>query len=64
MTLLILLHYGLQVIAVNGKFPGPLINSTTNDNVNVNVHNDLDENLLMTWLVSAQYNIILVFFKH
>ncbi|KAF3949460.1 hypothetical protein CMV_024667 [Castanea mollissima] len=38
-----------QVIAVNGKFPGPLINSTTNDNVNVNVHNDLDENLLMTW---------------
>lgn len=38
-----------QVIAVNGKFPGPLINSTTNDNLNVNVHNDLDENLLMTW---------------
>nr|XP_023929754.1 monocopper oxidase-like protein SKS1 [Quercus suber]POE89078.1 monocopper oxidase-like protein sku5 [Quercus suber] len=38
-----------QVIVVNGKFPGPLINSTTNDNVNVNVHNDLDENLLMTW---------------
>lgn len=63
-TLPILLNYGLQVIAVNGKFPGPLINSTTNDNVNVNVHNDLDENLLMTWLVSAQYNIILVFFKH
>ena len=64
MTLPILLNYGLQVIAVNGKFPGPLINSTTNDNVNVNVHNDLDENLLMTWLVSAQYNIILVFLKH
>ena len=63
-TLSILLNYGLQVIAVNGKFPGPLINSTNNDNVNVNVHNDLDENLLMTWLVSAQYNIILVFFKH
>ena len=64
MTLPILLNYGLQVFAVNGKFLGPLINSTTNDNVNVNVHDDLDDNLLMTWLVSAQYNIILVFFKH
>ncbi|KAF5480267.1 hypothetical protein F2P56_001030 [Juglans regia] len=38
-----------QVIAVNGKFPGPVINSTTNNNVVVNVRNDLDEDLLMTW---------------
>ncbi|XP_050237835.1 monocopper oxidase-like protein SKS1 [Mercurialis annua] len=38
-----------QVIAVNGQFPGPIINSTTNNNVVVNVHNNLDENLLMTW---------------
>ncbi|KAK1576018.1 hypothetical protein Q3G72_010190 [Acer saccharum] len=38
-----------QVIAVNGDFPGPVINSTTNYNVVVNVHNELDENLLMTW---------------
>uniref|UniRef100_A0A2N9HX05 Plastocyanin-like domain-containing protein n=1 Tax=Fagus sylvatica TaxID=28930 RepID=A0A2N9HX05_FAGSY len=38
-----------QVIAVNGKFPGPLITTTTNDNVFVTVWNDLDENLLMTW---------------
>ncbi|KAI4340828.1 hypothetical protein MLD38_025629 [Melastoma candidum] len=38
-----------QVIAVNDSFPGPLINVTTNYNVVVNVHNDLDESLLLTW---------------
>ncbi|KAK4777270.1 hypothetical protein SAY87_017457 [Trapa incisa] len=38
-----------QVIAVNGKFPGPTINVTTNYNVIVNVHNGLDEPFLMTW---------------
>ncbi|XP_076933400.1 monocopper oxidase-like protein SKU5 [Bidens hawaiensis] len=38
-----------QVIAINGKFPGPVINSTTNNNVVVNVRNKLDENLLLTW---------------
>ncbi|KAH9607148.1 hypothetical protein KSS87_005073 [Heliosperma pusillum] len=38
-----------QVIAINGKFPGPPINVTTNNHVVVNVRNKLDENLLMTW---------------
>ncbi|KAM1253776.1 hypothetical protein FF1_041733 [Malus domestica] len=38
-----------RVIAVNGQFPGPAINATTNNNVVVNVHNELDENLLITW---------------
>ncbi|GLT40288.1 hypothetical protein SLA2020_144340 [Shorea laevis] len=38
-----------QVIAINGNFPGPLINATTNNNVVVNVKNELDENLLLTW---------------
>ncbi|KAD4178324.1 hypothetical protein E3N88_26915 [Mikania micrantha] len=38
-----------QVIAINGKFPGPTINSTTNNNVVVNVRNKLDEPLLLTW---------------
>ncbi|KAJ8429856.1 hypothetical protein Cgig2_011854 [Carnegiea gigantea] len=38
-----------QVIAINGKFPGPTINVTTNNNVVVNVRNKLDENLLITW---------------
>ncbi|EPS61896.1 hypothetical protein M569_12896, partial [Genlisea aurea] len=38
-----------QVIAVNGKFPGPVINVTTNYNVVVNMKNKLNENLLMTW---------------
>ncbi|KAL0403066.1 UNVERIFIED_CONTAM: Monocopper oxidase-like protein SKU5 [Sesamum radiatum] len=38
-----------QVLAVNGKFPGPVINVTTNYNVVVNVKNKLDEDLLVTW---------------
>lgn len=38
-----------QVIAVNNKFPGPVINITTNYNVVVNVRNKLDEDLLITW---------------
>ncbi|VFR01956.1 unnamed protein product [Cuscuta campestris] len=38
-----------QVIAVNGKFPGPPMNVTTNNNVIVNVRNKLDEDLLMHW---------------
>ncbi|XP_054825422.1 monocopper oxidase-like protein SKU5 isoform X2 [Prosopis cineraria] len=38
-----------QVIAINNLFPGPTINSTTNNNVVVNVRNKLDENLLIHW---------------
>ncbi|CAA2976605.1 monocopper oxidase SKU5 [Olea europaea subsp. europaea] len=37
------------VITINDMFPGPLINATTNDNIHVNVYNDMDEPLLMTW---------------
>ncbi|XP_058206050.1 monocopper oxidase-like protein SKU5 isoform X1 [Rhododendron vialii] len=38
-----------KVIAVNGMFPGPILNVTTNHLVNVTVTNKLDENLLITW---------------
>ncbi|XP_031484752.1 L-ascorbate oxidase homolog [Nymphaea colorata] len=38
-----------QVILINGEFPGPNINSTTNDNIVVNVFNELDEPFLLTW---------------
>ncbi|KAI0529149.1 hypothetical protein KFK09_001696 [Dendrobium nobile] len=38
-----------QVISINGQFPGPLVNVTTNWNVEVNVLNSLDEPLLITW---------------
>ncbi|WOL14745.1 L-ascorbate oxidase [Canna indica] len=38
-----------KVILVNGEFPGPNINSTTNNNVVINVFNNLDEPFLMTW---------------
>ncbi|KAL3581356.1 hypothetical protein D5086_015688 [Populus alba] len=37
------------VITINGMFPGPLINATTNDFVHVNVFNNMDEPLLLTW---------------
>ncbi|XP_058093584.1 monocopper oxidase-like protein SKU5 [Magnolia sinica] len=38
-----------QVIGINGQFPGPTVNLTTNWNVVVNVHNKLDEPILLTW---------------
>ncbi|KAF3324780.1 hypothetical protein FCM35_KLT10937 [Carex littledalei] len=38
-----------KVIAINKKFPGPVMNVTTNYNVVVNVLNSLDEPLLITW---------------
>nr|GMD36920.1 L-ascorbate oxidase homolog [Ipomoea batatas] len=36
-------------ILINGKFPGPPIESVTNDNLIVNVFNNLDEPFLLTW---------------
>ncbi|KAI6686788.1 hypothetical protein NL676_032701 [Syzygium grande] len=38
-----------QGILINGQFPGPNINSTTNNNIVVNVFNNLDEPFLLTW---------------
>ncbi|XP_042487304.1 L-ascorbate oxidase homolog [Macadamia integrifolia] len=38
-----------QVIMINDQFPGPNINSTSNNNLVVNVFNNLDEPLLFTW---------------
>lgn len=38
-----------QGILINGQFPGPNINSTTNDNLVINVFNKLDEPFLLTW---------------
>ncbi|KAF5195105.1 L-ascorbate oxidase-like protein [Thalictrum thalictroides] len=38
-----------QVIMINNQFPGPNINSTSNNNLIVNVYNNLDEPLLFSW---------------
>ncbi|GMY16064.1 L-ascorbate oxidase homolog [Fagus crenata] len=38
-----------QGILINGQFPGPNINSTTNNNIVINVFNNLDEPFLVTW---------------
>ncbi|XP_074577901.1 L-ascorbate oxidase homolog [Curcuma longa] len=38
-----------QVILINDQFPGPNINSTTNNNVVINVFNNIDEPILFTW---------------
>ena len=40
-----------QAILINGQFPGPNINSTTNNNIVLNVFNNLDEPFLLTWFV-------------
>ncbi|GMN49595.1 hypothetical protein TIFTF001_018753 [Ficus carica] len=37
-------------ILINGQFPGPNINSTTNNNIVLNVFNNLDEPFLLTWM--------------
>src|ERR1044072_3669128 len=38
-----------QGILINGQFPGPEINCTSNNNIVVNVFNNLDEPVLFTW---------------
>lgn len=38
-----------QGILINGQFPGPQIDSVTNDNVIVSIYNNLDEPFLITW---------------
>lgn len=40
-----------QVILINNEFPGPNINSTSNNNLVINVFNNLDEPLLFTWYI-------------
>ena len=40
-----------QVILINGQFPGPNLNTTTNNNIVLNVFNQLDEPLLFHWFV-------------
>uniref|UniRef100_A0A7N1A213 L-ascorbate oxidase n=1 Tax=Kalanchoe fedtschenkoi TaxID=63787 RepID=A0A7N1A213_KALFE len=38
-----------QVILINGMFPGPPINCSSNNNIVVNVFNNLDEPVLFSW---------------
>jgi L-ascorbate oxidase len=38
-----------QGILINGRFPGPNINSTSNNNIVINVFNNLDEPFLLSW---------------
>ncbi|XP_052178785.1 L-ascorbate oxidase homolog [Diospyros lotus] len=38
-----------QGILINGQFPGPSIESVTNDNLIINVFNSLDEPFLLSW---------------
>ncbi|KAA8550941.1 hypothetical protein F0562_002625 [Nyssa sinensis] len=38
-----------QAILINGQFPGPKINCSSNNNIVVNVFNNLDEPFLLTW---------------
>lgn len=36
-------------LLINGQFPGPQIDSVTNDNIVVNVFNNLDQSFLLSW---------------
>lgn len=38
-----------QVITINGEFPGPIINCTSNNNIVVNVFNNIDEPISFHW---------------
>lgn len=38
-----------KAILINNQFPGPNINSTTNNNIVINIFNHLDEPILFTW---------------
>ncbi|KAK9274325.1 hypothetical protein L1049_019139 [Liquidambar formosana] len=38
-----------QGILINGRFPGPNINSTSNNNIVIHVFNNLDEPFLLSW---------------
>ena len=40
----------MQGILINGQFPGPDIECVTNDNLIINVHNNLPEPFLLSWL--------------
>ncbi|VFQ75280.1 unnamed protein product [Cuscuta campestris] len=44
-----LLGFPQEVILINGQFPGPTLNTTTNDNIVLNLINKLDQPLLLTW---------------
>ncbi|KAL3509773.1 hypothetical protein ACH5RR_029174 [Cinchona calisaya] len=43
------LGFKQQGILINGQFPGPTIESVTNDNVIIHVFNNLDEPFLISW---------------
>ena len=51
-----------QGILINGQFPGPNINSTTNNNIVINVHNYLDEPFLLTWYSFLSFFLFFFFF--
>jgi hypothetical protein len=48
-----------QGILINGQFPGPPIDSVTNDNIIINVYNNLPEPFLLSWLVLRALTMLL-----
>jgi L-ascorbate oxidase len=52
-----------QGILINGQFPGPNINSTTNNNIVLNVFNNLDEPFLLTWCTFFDFFFLLVTYE-
>ncbi|RWW21794.1 hypothetical protein GW17_00014035 [Ensete ventricosum] len=48
-------HHDVQVIVINDRLPGPLLNVTTNNVVSVNVFNNLDDPFLLTWYIGTTW---------
>ena len=53
-----------QGILINGQFPGPNINSTSNNNLVINVFNNLDEPFLLHWYIYGTATCILIIFTN
>lgn len=52
----------VQVILINGQFPGPKLDCVTNDNIILNLINKLDQPFLLTWWSLINHSYLPLFF--
>lgn len=50
----------VQIILINGQFPGPRLDVVTNDNIILNLINKLDQPFLLTWWVFLSFQLCLL----
>lgn len=49
-----------QGILINGQFPGPQIDSVTNDNLIISVYNYLTEPFLISWYTPSSFSLLYI----